>query len=399
MPIGWVTEGLIFSGGSFGFTTQTGDVYGIASTGFASNWHHVVAEFTNGAVASNKLYVDGVARALTQRAGTPNNANSVVAATLRIGGLSGSTSFRFGGQLDEVKVFNRALTATEVSAEFAAANGCGTAPTVSLTAPANNANFVAPASIAMTATAAATAAGATLTKVEFYNGATLLHTSTTSPYAYTWNSVPIGNYPLTAKAIDSKGATATSAIATVHVKANVAPSVSLTAPANNSSYTAPAAINLAATASDTDGTVAKVEFYQGATRLATVTTAPYTYAWTNVPGGTYSLTAKATDNKGAITTSAAVIVKVNKAPTVSITAPSNNAVIVLPATITINASASDADGTVSKVEFYRDGILLGSDTISPYSYVWSTAVAGNVRADRKGDRQPRRGHDVRARSR
>ncbi len=181
MPIGWVSEGLTFIGGSFGFTTQNGDVYGIASTGSANKWHHVVAEFTNGAVASNKLYIDGVPQALTQRAGVPNNANAVVASTLRIGGLSGNASYRFSGQLDEVKIFNRALTAIEVSAEFAAANACATVPTVSLTAPVNNANFVVPTSIAMTATAAATATGATLAKVEFYNGATLLSTSVTSP--------------------------------------------------------------------------------------------------------------------------------------------------------------------------------------------------------------------------
>ena len=376
MPIGWVTHGLVFSGGSFGFTTQNGDVYGIASTGFASKWHHVVAEFTNGAVSSNKLYVDGVAQLLTQRAGAPNNANSVVAPTLRIGGLSGSTTLRFAGQLDEVKVFNRALTATEVSAEFAAANACGTAPTVSLTAPANNANFVFPTSVAMTATAAATATGATLTKVEFYNGATLLATSVTAPYAYTWSGVPIGDYPLTAKATDSKGATTTTGVATVHMKANVAPSVSITAPANNTTYTAPATINLAATAGDTDGTIAKVEFYQGATKLATVTAAPYTYTWANVAGATYALTAKATDDKGAVTTSATVTVKVNKAPTVGITAPANNAIIVLPATVTINANASDADGTVSKVDFYRDGVLLGTDTTSPYGYAWVNPPVG-----------------------
>ena len=375
MPLGWVSQGLAFNGGSFGFTTQNGDVYGIASTGFAGKWHHVAAEFTNGAVSSNKLYVDGVPLVLTQRAGAPNNANSVVAATLRIGGLSGSTSFRFVGQLDEVKIFNRALTAIEVSAEFAAANACGTAPTVLLTAPANNANFVFPTSVAMTATAVATATGATLTKVEFYNGATLLATSVTAPYAYTWSGVPIGNYSLTAKATDSKGAT-TTAVATVHVKANVAPSVSITAPGNNTTYTAPATINLAATASDTDGTVTKVEFYQGAAKLASVTATPYTYTWSNVAGATYALTAKATDDKGAVTTSATVTVKVNKAPTVGITAPANNAIIVLPATVTINANAGDADGTVSKVDFYRDGVLLGTDTASPYSYAWVNPLVG-----------------------
>jgi hypothetical protein len=376
MPIGWISEGLSFSAGSFGFTTQNGDVYGIASSGLAGKWHHVVAEFTNGAVAANKLYVDGVPQTLSQRTGSPNNANAVVAATLRFGGLTGSASYRFAGQLDEVKVFNRALTATEVSAEFAAANACGPGPSVALTSPANNTSFVAPASVAMMATAAATASGATLTKVDFYNGATLLKTLMAPPYAYTWANVPIGDYALTAKATDSKGTTATSAVATVHVRANVAPSVALTAPPNNSNYTAPATINLAATASDTDGTIAKVEFYQGTTRLGTVTAPPYAYTWMNVAGGTYSLTAKATDDRGAVTTSAAVTVKVNKVPTVSITAPANNATVVLPATVTINASASDADGTISKVEFFRDGVLLGADTTSPYSYGWANPPAG-----------------------
>ncbi len=376
MPIGWITEGLLLNGGAFGFGTQNGDVFGIPSAGLAGKWHHIVAEFTNGAVGSNKLYVDGVPQTLTQRAGAPNNANAVVAATLRIGGLGASTSYRFGGQLDEVRLFKRALTATEVSAEFAAANPCGSAPTTSLTTPANNATFVAPASIALAATAAATATGATLTKVEFYKGATLLATDTTSPYAYTWGNVPVGDYPLTAKATDSKGTTATSTIATVHVKANVPPTVAITAPANNSVYTAPATINLAATATDADGSVTKVEFYKGSTRLATLAAPPYTYTWTNVAGGNYALTAKATDDRGAITTSAIVNVKVNKPPTVSITAPANDAVIVLPASITINASASDADGTITKVEFYRDGALLGSDTTAPYSYVWTSATAG-----------------------
>ena len=376
IPVGWVTHDLILSGGAFGFGTLNSDVFGVASTGLANKWHHVVAEFTNGAVTSNKLYLDAVPQTLSQRAGTPLSANAVVAASLRLGGLPGSTSYRFGGQLDEVRLFKRALTATEVSAEFAAANACGTAPAVSLSAPVNNSNFIAPATIALTAAASATATGAALTKLEFYNGTALLAADTTSPYTYTWSNVPIGNYALAVKATDSKGTTATSTAATVHVKANVAPTVTMTAPANNSSYTAPATINLAATATDSDGIVAKVEFYQGSTRLATVTTAPYIYAWTSVVGGSYVLTAKATDDRGAVTTSAAINVKVNKTPTVSITAPANDAVIVLPASITINATATDADGTISKVEFYRDGVLLGADTASPFSYVWASAGVG-----------------------
>jgi len=66
---------------------------------------------------------------------------------------------------------------------------------------------------------------------------------------------------------------------------------------------------------------------------------------------------------------------VNQAPTVSITAPSANQRFSAPANITINASAADSDGTISKVEFYHDGLLLGSDTSAPYSYTWSGVPA------------------------
>jgi chitinase len=77
----------------------------------------------------------------------------------------------------------------------------------------------------------------------------------------------------------------------------------MTSPANGATFTAPANLTLTANASDTDGSVAKVEFYNGPTLLGTKTTAPYSIAWNNVAAGNYTLTARATDNVGAATTS------------------------------------------------------------------------------------------------
>ncbi len=92
---------------------------------------------------------------------------------------------------------------------------------------------------------------------------------------------------------------------------NTPPTVSLTSPANGSTFTAPASITLTATAADSDGTIQKVEFFHGGTNLiATVNTAPYTFPWTGVPQGSYVLTAVATDNQTATTTSAPVNVTV-----------------------------------------------------------------------------------------
>jgi hypothetical protein len=53
-----------------------------------------------------------------------------------------------------------------------------------------------------------------------------------------------------------------------------------------------------------------VEFFTGTTLLASDTTAPYSFTWTNVPDGSYSVTAQAVDNLGARTTSAAASITV-----------------------------------------------------------------------------------------
>ncbi|HKN82779.1 MAG TPA: Ig-like domain-containing protein, partial [Pyrinomonadaceae bacterium] len=121
---------------------------------------------------------------------------------------------------------------------------------------------------------------------------------------------------------------------------NAVPTVSITSPANNAVFTAPANITINATASDSDGTISKVEFYQGNTLLNTDTVAPYSYTWPNVAAGTYSLTAKATDNNNAVISSSSITVISNAPPAVSITNPANNATFTAPANITIDASAS-----------------------------------------------------------
>jgi hypothetical protein len=91
---------------------------------------------------------------------------------------------------------------------------------------------------------------------------------------------------------------------------NNPPSVSLTAPTANSTYSAPASVTIAANASDSDGIVSKVEFYQGTNKLGEDVSAPYSFLWSNIPAGTYQLTAKAIDNAGATGTSSLVTITV-----------------------------------------------------------------------------------------
>ena len=79
-------------------------------------------------------------------------------------------------------------------------------PSITVTSPTTGSAFGAPASVAIAATA--NAGSGTISKVEFYNGAALLSTSTTAPYAYTWQNVATGNYTIKAKVYNSNNQTA-----------------------------------------------------------------------------------------------------------------------------------------------------------------------------------------------
>ena len=92
--------------------------------------------------------------------------------------------------------------------------------------------------------------------------------------------------------------------------ANTPPTVSMASPANGASFTLPVAITLVANASDTDGFISKVEFYDGAVKIGESTTAPYNFAWSTAAPGSHTITARAIDSGLAVTTSAAISITV-----------------------------------------------------------------------------------------
>jgi hypothetical protein len=161
---------------------------------------------------------------------------------------------------------------------------------------------------------------------------------------------------------------------------NDPPTVSITSPAAGSTITLGQSFTLSANASDSDGTVSKVEFYANGALVGTDLNAPYSLSWTPAAAGPYTLTAIATDNGFATTTSIPVNVTVNPSanvpPTASITSPAAGATITLGQSFTLSANAGDSDGTVSKVEFYANGALVGTDLNAPYSVSWTPAAAG-----------------------
>jgi hypothetical protein len=129
--------------------------------------------------------------------------------------------------------------------------------------------------------------------------------------AYNDTTVSPGNtYHYRVAAYNDAGLSPYSNTASAVVTTNSPPAVSITTPVEGASFTAPANIAIAADASDSDGSVTQVEFLRNGTLIQTDTTTPFAITWADVPAGEYALTARATDNSGATTTSAAVNVTV-----------------------------------------------------------------------------------------
>ncbi|TMI68367.1 MAG: T9SS type A sorting domain-containing protein, partial [Bacteroidetes bacterium] len=216
------------------------------------------------------------------------------------------------------------------------------------------------------------------------NGANLGAEDVSAPYLFTWNTpgVADGNYTLTARVRDVAGNITTSAPVVVNVLNHPPdtefPTVSITSPAAGEII---GTINITATANDNTGMVGVQFLLNGVNFGAEDLTAPYSVSWntTSLANGDYTLTAKARDAAGNITTSDAVVVTVNnppdsELPAVDLASPLAGNV---SGTITVSANASDNVGVVG-IQFLLDGNNLGAeDLIAPYSIPWNTKLVAN----------------------
>jgi hypothetical protein len=172
----------------------------------------------------------------------------------------------------------------------------------------------------------------TISQVSFNVDGTQIGISTSAPYSASWMTLTPGTHSLQATAIFTSGGTLSSPSVPVTVQVGglptptqtpcvcgtptpqPPPTVAITNPANGATFTAPATVVITATASAHGEPVGRVDFYNGTTLLGTATTAPYSFTWTNVAAGTYTLTATATGaNVGDKGTSAPVTITVSPA--------------------------------------------------------------------------------------
>ncbi len=129
MPIGWGSSYDLWfrTADQFGFNTGCSDLYGISgASALASDWYHVAAVFTNNSPSKNQLYINGTLQPITLLAGS--QCNRSVSSTFYISGWNTGSSYKYDGLIDELRVYTRGLSASEVSADMTLTHSCPGGP-------------------------------------------------------------------------------------------------------------------------------------------------------------------------------------------------------------------------------------------------------------------------------
>lgn len=225
----------------------------------------------------------------------------------------------------------------------AIANHTG-APQVSLTSPTEGALVLSGEAVAIAADASDETA---IAEVRFYLDDTLVHTATGAPYAFSWTATGLGAHTLRAVAEDTDGESAEDSL-TLTVVDGFPPAVAITAPAADTHLYVDESLAVAADASDSDGTVARVEFYLDDALAATDTAAPYTFDLTSTQGA-HVLFARAIDDDGNPTDSAPRTVTFLPRPGAGIVAA-------------INCGSTDPFPTGAGLTYAADDYVTGGST-------------------------------------
>ncbi|MBN2213841.1 MAG: T9SS type A sorting domain-containing protein [Bacteroidales bacterium] len=194
-------------------------------------------------------------------------------------------------------------------------------PFVTITSPLND--TIIPSTSKITLEAEAWDSNGTVTCVEFFEGYTSLGIDSSAPYSISWNEIKIGTHVIKAKVTDDERNITFSEELTFTFQ-DVIPSVSVTSPVYGASFTAPANITIEAEASDIDGMVTVVEFFNGLASLGIDDSFPYSVTWNNVTAGKYYIKAKVADNEGNSSTSTTILITVLEGETAIVNRDAGN---------------------------------------------------------------------------
>ncbi|NQZ07628.1 MAG: chitinase C-terminal domain-containing protein [Algicola sp.] len=192
--------------------------------------------------------------------------------------------------------------------------GINPLPVVTIDSPTSPVSIEQGQALSVIVSASDPAADDHITKVELLIDNAVFDVDTTAPYEFSWPATSVGAHVVTARAFDSQNDNAVSEALQVTVTGNEAPRTAITSPAAQSQFAVGANVNITADASDSDGSVAQVEFFVDGISIGLDNSAPYSYSWVTSGAGQQQLSVVATDDKGAQTTSASVPVVIGDSP-------------------------------------------------------------------------------------
>ncbi|MBM3835837.1 MAG: DUF11 domain-containing protein [Verrucomicrobia bacterium] len=328
-------------------------------------------------------------------------------APLRIGNnLNSNHGFAgvFQGVIDEVAIYNRALAVGEVALLYDAGKKgkckTGFPPNVSLRSPIHGATFAAPATITLDAEACSSRGA--IARVEFYQGSVLLGQLASLPYALLWTNAPVGEHTITARAIDQGGAIGISSPVSITVagpeplptltiadasvvegnsaNTNVLVNVRLSKPVRQTVAVGYSSSNGTATAGSDYSALAGMLFFPPGETNQTIDALVLGDREVE-PDETFAIHLNNATNAVIARRQAEVTIvnddAINRPPNVELITPLNRSVFPTGADINLLATATDADGSVERVEFYAGSRWLGRALSRPYSLTWSNVNVGD----------------------
>jgi hypothetical protein len=227
--------------------------------------------------------------------------------------------------------------------------------------------------------------GHTNSRVQFYNGVTLLGAGTSAPYSFSWNNVSVGTYSLRAEVVYDSGSTVASAAVNVTV-ATILPPSGLTFVADSGTISLLFSGTLAWDPSP-DSAIAGYRLYEvvasgtytNVIDVIDVGNATSATVSNLVNGVTFFFAIRAYDAIGQVSDFSNEIryTATNGPPTLALTWPTNCAVYMAPATINFAASVVPNGHTIRQVQFYDGVTLLGAVISAPYSFSWNNVGGGS----------------------
>lgn len=271
-----------------------------------------------------------------------------------------------------------------------------TTPEVALLSPEAGDSFVMGSTVPLLAEAIGTGSGLT---VEFFANGFLIGSDDSFPFTIDWRPNSTGRFFLTSRVTQEGVGSSTGPAVEVEVRPNLPPSVELLPPLER--VIAGAEVTLSARATDPDGVVTDVEFFANDVLVGRADGEPFSVVWKPASEGVFRLRAAARDDSGnrAVSASLEIEVEAAQGPQVSLRLPGVDESVRAGSPVTLLAEIVPGDAAVTRVEFFLNGVLLGSTQSMPFSLDTVLPQAGTYRleavaVDERGSRSASPIHEI-----